>query len=98
MNGIQPPGGILELPGMRGKIVVQYDITRGGVTGIDFGTGTDIRTGVQILLMAVQHGLAKWIEIDSGIIRPKGDSKSHDQQEAGSKKADDDDDGRGAAD
>jgi hypothetical protein len=95
MNGIQPPGGILEIPGMRGKIVVQYDIARGGVTGIDFGTGTDIRTGVQVLLMAVQHGLAKWIEIDSKLIRTGGGS---DQQEAGSKKTDDDDDGRGAAD
>jgi hypothetical protein len=96
MNEIQPPGGLLEIPGMRGEILIQYDVTRGGVIGIDFGAGTDIRTGVQILLMAVQHGLAKWIEIDSGIIRPKG-GDNRVQQEAGSKKTDDDNDSGGAA-
>ncbi|MGH7259952.1 MAG: hypothetical protein ACREI9_04640 [Nitrospiraceae bacterium] len=81
---------------MRGKIEVQFDIAKGGVTGIDF-KGMDIRQGVQILLMAVQASIAQWIEIESGIIRPRGGGGNHDQQKAGGEKKDDDNDGGGAA-
>jgi hypothetical protein len=92
MNGIQPPRGILEIPGMKGKILIRHDLARGDVQ-VDFG-GCDLRHAVQILLMAAQGAVAEWMKIDSKLIRTGGGS---DQQEAGSKKADDDDDGGGAA-
>jgi len=94
MNSIQPPGGILELPGMKGKISIRYDLTRGDVQ-VDFG-GCDLRHAVQILLMAAQGAVAEWMKIDSKLIRTGGGGS--DQQEAGSKKTDDDDDGGGTAD
>jgi len=95
MNDIQPPGGLLELPGMKGTIAIRYDLTRGDVQ-VDFG-GCDLRIAIELLLSAAKGAVGEWRKIDERIIRPQGGGGSHDQQETSSKKADDDNHGGGAA-
>lgn len=62
------PLGLIEIPGMRGKITIHFDLSKGQVM-TDFG-GSDLRQSVQILLMAIQGAVAEWIKIDARIVRP----------------------------
>lgn len=78
---------LIEVPGMRGKVTITFDMSRGDVQ-LD-SHGNDLRNVVQILLMAVQGAVAEWIQIDSGIVGRKGEKKNG-SEENGSTKTDDD--------
>lgn len=79
---ILPPGGLLEIPGLKGTIQIHYDLARGDVqlqTGahpIPFGQL------VQLLLVAAQGVVNQWQQAEAGIIRPKGNPTDGTQEKS----------------
>jgi len=70
MSGtIQPPGGLLELPGTKGTIQIHYDLTR-GIVQLEARNVAHAHV-LQMLLIAAQGTVGEWAALDAGIIRPK---------------------------
>lgn len=95
MSSIQPPG-LIELPGMKGSIEIQFDLTKGNVNLV--AGGLALPTIVQVLLMAVQGAVAQWAQIDAGIIRAGSLGGSSDGGGKETSKKENDDGGGGGPD
>lgn len=84
MSAIQPPGGLLELPGMKGTIQIHYDLRTGAV---------ELKTGahpipypalVQMLLTLAQGVVSNWQQAEAGIVRPKGNPDGNQENKGNS--------------
>jgi len=88
-GNIQPPGGLIELPGLKGTIQIRYDLTK-GIVDVD-ARGMAYAQLVQLLLAAVQGAVTSWAMQEAGIIRPKKEAREAREEGStdGSEKASD---------
>jgi hypothetical protein len=66
---VRPPG-LIELPGMKGEIRIEYDLTTSRIE-LQAQAISYANLG-QVLIAALSQAIAMWAQEEARIIRPKG--------------------------